>query len=214
MNKIGLILVLDGANGGGKSGAIVDIARHLRAKGHEVVCTAEPGGTPIGNKIRVLARDPESTEMSNLTGMLLFAAARAQNVAEVIRPALERQCIVLVDRFSASSRSFQYAGQGMPLELVTLIDSIARDGVDADYTLIFDLDPLIGLQRTGARSTCDDKFELTGLEFLNRVRNEYLVQAQETPDRFEVIDASKTYDQVLEEAISAIDGYIACRLSE
>lgn len=207
----GIFIALDGGNGAYKSTCLTALEKHLTAKGHDVVCTAEPGGTPIGQKIRVLARSPENAEMSPLAGMLLFAAARAQNVAEVIRPALQKGSVVLCDRWTPSSRSFQHAGQGLSLDLVTRIDAAARDGMEADFTLIFDLDPRVGLQRTGGRQACDDKFELTGGEFLDRVRAEYLLQAQETPERFKVVDASRSYDQVLQSVIDAVDDYLERR---
>jgi len=209
--SISALIALDGSNGGGKSSVIKDLAKHLNSQGYDVVCTAEPGGTPIGEKIRVLARSPENSEMSPLAGMLLFAAARAQNVAQVIKPALERNCICLVDRWQPSSRAFQSAGQGLPLSLVSEIGSIAIDGVEADYNVIFDLDPRIGLERTGSRKACDDKFELTGLEFLDRVRADYLAQAEEDPERFDVIDASRTYEQVLASVIEAVDRFLGLR---
>lgn len=208
MNKKGLVICIDGSNGGFKSTTLKALAQHLSGQGHEVVCTAEPGGTPIGQKIRVLTRSPENSEMSPLSNMLLFAAARAQNVEQVIRPAIDRGCICLIDRFSSSSRAFQHAGQGMPLSLVSQIDAIARDGVEADYTLIFDLDPQLGLARNGGGKAADDKFELTGSAFLDRVRADYLVQAAEAPERFEVIDASRPYEQVLKSAIEAVDRYL------
>lgn len=205
---IGLTVVFDGNNGAGKSGCLSEVAKHLQAQGYEVITSAEPGGTRIGKSIRTLVRGVENTEMSDIAGMMLFAAARAQNVHEIIKPALRRGCLVLLDRFTASSIAFQSAGQGIPLDVVANIDAIARNGLEPDYTLIFDLDPRTGLARTGQRAVCDDKFELAGTEFLDRVRHDYLRQAAADQDRFEVIDASQSIAEVLASAIAAVDGFL------
>lgn len=205
----GLLIVCDGNNGSFKTSSIKKIAEHLTSEGYDVVCTAEPGGTEVGMKIRTLARSPEIKGMAPLTNMLLFAAARAQNVVEIIEPALQKGCVILVDRWSMSSRIFQGLMQGLDPAIVDKIDSLARGGIEPDFTLVFDLDPRIGLRRVQRRGLNDDKFESAEIEMLDRVRQGYLDDAASRLDEYAIIDASADPESVFRSTIREVDAFLA-----
>ena len=209
--KKGCMIVCDGSNGAGKTTLIRALQEHLKQKGIEVVLSREPGGTPIGEKIRDIILDPTTPEMCDITELMLFAAGRAQHVTEKIIPAINAGKVVISDRFATATVSFQHYARGLSFELITELNDIALNGFKPDINIILDLDPVIGLERVNSRGEGLDRLEDENIEFLNRARNGYLVQAKQDPNHFAIIDASQPQDKVIAEAISIIENLIKDR---
>lgn len=205
MSPIGKFIVLDGGNGAGKSTVLKAIETYLRARGEQVVMTREPGGTRIGEKIREVILAPETGEMCDVTELMLFAAARAQHVQEKIRPALARGEIVVSDRFDSATVSFQHHARGLSLELIHQLNEMAVQGLKPDMTIILDLDPAIGLQRVHSRGEGLDRLEKEHMEFLEKARAGYLIQARARSERFVVIDATAPLDEVITQALEIVE---------
>lgn len=206
----GRMIVCDGGNGAGKTTVLKAIEAHLLAKGRQMVMTREPGGTPIGEKIREILLNPDTPEMCGVTELMLFAAARAQHVREKILPAIEAGQIVVSDRFDSATVSFQHYARGLPLDLIHQLNSIAIDGFKPDITIILDLDPVVGLQRVSSRGGSGlDRMEQESLDFLHNARHGYLEQAKDDPDHFVVIDASQPLEKVVGDVIQVVDRIIS-----
>jgi len=206
--KNGFMVVFDGSNGAGKTTVINEVEKYLKSKGLDVILTREPGGTPIGEKIRNIILDSSTPEMSNIAELMLFGAGRAQHIQEKIKPSLAKGKIVISDRFDAATFSFQHYARGIDIETITKINDLALDGFKPDMNIILDLDPIEGLKRVKQRGEGLDRLEDEKLDFLIKARNGYLSQANEQPSMFEVIDASKTKDNVLKDVIKVIDSLI------
>jgi len=204
----GSMIVCDGGNGAGKSTVLKAIAQHLQVLGHDSLITREPGGTPIGEKIREILLSTDSSEMCDITELMLFAAARAQHVQEKIIPAINAGKIVISDRFDSATVSFQHFARGLPLDVINTLNDLATDGFKPDLTIILDLDPLTGLERVNSRGSRLDRMEKEDLEFLNNARLGYLKQATDDPARFRVIDASQPLELVVFEALQIVDQVI------
>lgn len=189
-------LVLEGVEGAGKSTAQQFIADWLRARGKAVLTTREPGGTPIGEQIRAILLDPANAAMTVDTEALLMFAARAQHVAEKIKPALAAGQWVVSDRFVDASYAYQGVGRGMPFERLDVLAEWTLQGFHADMTFIFDLPPEVGLARVAARGEGHDRFEREKLDFFKRVREAYLQRAALAPERYAIIDASQSVQEV------------------
>lgn len=199
------MIVCDGGNGAGKSSVLKEIENHLKRKQIDFVMTREPGGTVIGEKIRDILLNKDTTEMFDITELMLFAAARAQHVREKIIPAINAGKVVVSDRFDSATFSFQHYGRGLPLELIQNLNNIALDGFKPDMTIILDIEPKLGLERVISRGSNLDRMEIANLEFLTRARNGYLEQAKVEPHLFRVIDASKPLNEVIEESLKIVD---------
>lgn len=204
----GFMVVCDGSNGAGKTTLIHNLRTYLEERGLEVVVTREPGGTPIGEKIRDVLLSPDTPEMCALTELMLFGAARAQHVREKIVPALEAGKVVLCDRFDSATVSFQHYARGIDLELVENINALALDGFRPDLYIILDLDPEVGLHRVQQRGEAFDRLEAEQLAFLRRARDGYLAQAAEDPHRFKVLDADRDIAAVTDDAIDLLERLI------
>ncbi len=207
MNK-GFMVVFDGSNGAGKTTVIKSVEKYLISKGLDVLLTREPGGTPIGEKIRDVILDPKTPEMSFMTELMLFGAGRAQHIQEKIIPALSAGKIVISDRFDAATFSFQHFARGIDLETIIKINDLALNGFSPNMNIILDLDPAEGLKRVQSRGEGLDRLEDEKADFLIRARNGYLKQAEQSPDKFEVIDASQSKEKVLEDVIQVIDALL------
>jgi dTMP kinase len=205
----GRFIVCDGNNGAGKSSVIADLREWLSAAGHEVMVTREPGGTPIGEKIREVVLNPETPELCDTTELLLFAAARAQHLQEKIIPAIEAGVIVICDRFTPATIAFQHDGRGLPLDLVQAINGIALNGFKPDLNIILDLDPILGMQRVASRGAKLDRMEMQKTEFLSRARDGFLRQAKEDPVSFTVVDASRSFDSVVKDVRAAAQALLS-----
>jgi dTMP kinase len=204
MNK-GFMLVFDGSNGAGKTTVINEVEQYLSSNNYQVLLTREPGGTAIGEKIREVILDVATPEMTDITELMLFGAGRAQHVQEKIKPALLAGNIVISDRFDAATFSFQHYARGIDLDTIITINNLALNGFQPDMNIILDLDPKEGLQRVKRRGEGLDRLEDEKLEFLVKARNGYLKQAEQQPDKFTIIDASQSKEQVLADVITVID---------
>ena len=188
----GLFVVFEGGEGAGKSTQVTRLAAVLEEVGHEVVVTREPGATPVGVRVRALLLDPATT-LSPRSEALLYAADRAQHVATVVRPALERGAIVISDRYGDSSLAYQGAGRALPQEEVARLSQWATDGLVPDLTLLLDIDPAVGLARaTGA----PDRIEQESLAFHRAVRQGFLDLAAAEPHRYLVVSAQLSPEAV------------------
>jgi dTMP kinase len=203
--KKGFMVVFDGSNGAGKTTVIQSIEKYLISKGVDVLLTREPGGTPIGEKIRDVILDPKTPEMSFMTELMLFGAGRAQHIQEKIIPALSAGKVVISDRFDAATFSFQHYARGIDIETITKVNDLALNGFSPDMNIILDLDPAEGLKRVQSRGEGLDRLEDEKADFLIRARNGYLKQAEQSPEKFEVVDAAQSKEKVLSDVINIID---------
>lgn len=191
----GLFITLEGPEGAGKSTNRDYLAQCLRERGLDVVLTREPGGTPLAERIRDLLLTPADEPMSSDTELLLVFAARAQHLAQVIRPALARGAIVLCDRFTDATYAYQGGGRGQSVQRIEQLEYFVQGDMRPDLTLIFDLPVEVGLSRAAARGRLD-RFEQEGLEFFEAVRSAYLDRARQAPQRYRVIDAGQPLSAV------------------
>lgn len=193
----GLFISFEGSEGCGKSTQIGRLAARLRDAGREVVLLREPGGTPIGEKIRdLLQYDASAAAMKPETELLLFAASRAQLVRELIRPAVDRGAVVLCDRFLDSTTVYQGVARALDGKDVAAINAFAVGKTLPDLTLLLDLDAAEGRRRAASRNGPVDRMEQEKEEFYEAVRQGYLVLADENKGRIAVIDASAEIDEV------------------
>lgn len=185
------LISLEGGEGAGKTSAIVAIRELLQARGHEVVLTREPGGTPLAERIRELLLNPKEETLAPETELLLMFASRAQHVREVVRPALQRGAFVVSDRFTDSSYAYQVEGRGLDRRLVEELERKVV-GIKPGLTLLLDLDVREGRARANGRDLWPDRIESEQDDFFERVRVGFRKRAQAEPDRFRVIDASQS----------------------
>ncbi|MEN4902808.1 dTMP kinase [Luteimonas sp. TWI1437] len=196
-------VTIEGGEGAGKTTVLRALCAALQADGREVVCTREPGGTPLAEMIRSLLLDPGHEPARPDTELLLVFAARAQHVAETIVPALERGAWVISDRFTDSSYAYQGGGRGLE---VARIAALERDyvGIEPALTLLLDLGVAQGRARARSRDPSPDRIESEQDAFFERVRATFLHRAQTHPARFRVIDAARPADAVAADAVHAL----------
>ncbi len=201
----GKLISFEGSEGSGKSTQIIRLAARLQQVGREVVSTREPGGTEIGEQIRnIIVHNSKGDEMCAETELLLFTAARAQVVREVIAPALVRGAVVLSDRFLDSSTVYQGIGRNLAADPVSQINRFAVGNVMPDLTLVVDVPTEVGLARIQQRaSDLPDRMERENIDFYKKIREGYLVLARGMPDRVVVVDGTLSQD-ALEKKIWAI----------
>jgi len=185
----GLFVTFEGGEGSGKSTQIERLAAHLRAEGLDPLATREPGGTPLGERVRDVLLDHELSP-APLTEALLMEAARAEIVARVIAPALEAGRIVLCDRYVHSTLAYQGGGRGLDAALLEQLNRTATGGLAPDLVVLFDVAPEIGLERRERAGGSPNRLDRESPEFHRRVRERYLDLARREPDRFFVLDAS------------------------
>lgn len=187
-----LFITFEGPEGCGKSTQMRLLAAFLREQGRDVLATREPGGTPIGDRVRAILLDPAHTEMHPSTEFLLFSAARAQHVAQVIRPHLARGGIVLCDRFADSSLAYQGYGHSLDLDDLRAITRFATGGLVPSRTFLLDVSVELGLRRkSGGRGDAWNRMEQKEMAYHQRVRAGYLAMAAQEPDRWVLIDAAR-----------------------
>jgi dTMP kinase len=190
-----LFITLEGPEGAGKSTNREYLAACLRSHGIDVVLTREPGGTPLAESIRELLLAPSDEAMDADTELLLVFAARAQHLAQVIRPALARGAVVLCDRFTDATYAYQGGGRGLSIERIATLENFVQGALRPDLTLVFDLPVEIGLARATARGRLD-RFEQEGRAFFDAVRSTYLNRAAAAPERYRLVDAALSLPQV------------------
>lgn len=195
----GRLITLEGIDGCGKSTQLEMLAGALRERGEKIVVTREPGGTKIGERIRELLSSDATEAIQPATELLMIVAARAQHVADVIRPAVEAGILVISDRYTDSSVAFQGYGRGLDLSIVDAVNRLATGGLTPDLTILFDLDATEAQGRLdarraeapeGARKPALAYLDELELEFHKRVREGYMKIAAANPSRIKIVDAS------------------------
>ncbi|GEK72323.1 MULTISPECIES: dTMP kinase [Halomonas] len=213
MQRRGRFITLEGGEGVGKSTNLAWVAAHLEARGLEVVRTREPGGTPRAEAIRGLLLDPASDEPLDADAeLLLVFAARAQHLARVVRPALERGAWVVCDRFTDATFAYQGGGRGIPAERIAELEAFVQQGLQPDLTLLLDM-PMAAAQRrlegrlehSGGQR---DRFERERGEFFEAVRQAYLARAAAAPERIAVVDADRALADVQAELGRRLDAHL------
>ncbi|HOP40805.1 MAG TPA: dTMP kinase [Geobacteraceae bacterium] len=208
-------ITFEGIEGCGKSTQVDILSRELRAEiDRQVVATREPGGCPIADKIRAILLDADNRALVPLAELLLYAAARAQHVEEVIRPALAEDKIVICDRFTDATAAYQGFGRSLDLDLIGALRRLATGGLTPDLTVLLDCPEEVGLARAMARINAtlgarEERFEQESLRFHRAVREGYLSLAAAEPDRFVVIDGRLG----IAEAAAAIRDAVLSRIS-
>lgn len=176
----GVFIAFEGPEGAGKSTQLRRLQQRLRELGLEPVVTKEPGGTPLGERVRELLLLEPNLDISPLSEFLLYSASRAQLVEAVIKPALNAGKLILCDRFAGASVAYQGYGRGLPLDFINTVTEQAAGGLEPDLTLLFDIEPELGLARVAARGQ-KDRLEKADLAFHKRVREGFLAQAETNP---------------------------------
>jgi dTMP kinase len=203
--KKGIFISFEGGEGCGKTTQIRKLAGFLKERGHEVVTTREPGGTHEAEKIRELLVQREGGNWSETAECLLFFAARAMHVRDLIKPALSEGKIVLSDRFTDSTRAYQSYGHGFPLSTVEQVKELSIGDFEPDLTLILDIEPITGIERSERRLTensapdlesTEDRFERLDLSFHKSLRQGYLEIAADNPERCKVLDANQGIEEL------------------
>lgn len=201
-----MFITFEGGEGAGKSTAIKRIVEKLTSEGYEIVLTREPGGTPIAEEIRNVILDKKNTAMDPRTEALLYAASRRQHLVEKVIPALKEGKLVLCDRFLDSSLAYQGGARGIGIDTVYKMNLFATEGMLPDLTILFDIKPEEGLARIAANSQREvNRLDVEKLTFHNKVRDSFHELAKKFPERFVIVDASKTPDEVFEDAYKAIE---------
>jgi dTMP kinase len=206
---MGFFITFEGVEGCGKTTQLRLLKERLEAAGERVTSTREPGGCPIADKMRAILLDAENSAITPLSELLLYAAARAQHVQEVILPALERGETVLCDRFTDATVAYQGHGRGLDLETIAQLNRLATGGLEPKLTLLIDCPVQIGLSRALARIEAaqgarEERFELESVRFHERVRAGYLELAAAHPERFLIIDGSGDVAQTEKLVIEAL----------
>lgn len=200
-----MFITLEGPEGSGKTTAVEFAVNKLIEMGYEIVRTREPGGTPIAEQIRNVILDKANTMMDARTEALLYAASRRQHLVEKVWPAIKEGQIVVCDRFLDSSLAYQGGARGLGVEEILNVNLFATENQWPDLTLLFDIDPTIGLARIASNASREvNRLDLEKLDFHNKVRNTFLDLSKKYPDRYIVIDASKPKEEVAKATLDAI----------
>jgi dTMP kinase len=186
----GKFLTIEGTEGVGKSTNLVFVRDWLQAQGIEVVVTREPGGTPLAEEIRALLLAKRDEQVDETAELLLVFAARAQHIAQVIKPALARGAWVLSDRFTDATYAYQGGGRGLSTQTIAQLEILVQGELRPDLTLILDIDVELGLNRARQRGELD-RFESETMAFFERVRGAYRLRAEQAPERYALVDAGQ-----------------------
>jgi dTMP kinase len=210
-----MFVTIEGIEGSGKTTQIPGICAFLEQRGHRCTRTREPGGTAIGAAIRAILLDPASDDLDEMAELLLYAADRAQHVAQVIRPALADGQTVVCDRYFDATLAYQGAARGISSDLIHRLHTLSTGGMRPDLTLLLDLPAEAGLARAWRRIQSPDRpglkesrFETEAIDFHRRVRQGYLTLAQQEPERYRLIDAAGDADAVARQIHAALSGAI------
>jgi dTMP kinase len=208
-----LFITFEGIEGCGKTTQVKRFTKYLNENGIPGINTLEPGGTDIGQGIRRILLDTNNTNLFPLTELILYAADRSQHVNEVIKPGLDQGKWVICDRYLDATIAYQGFGRGLDMEIINILNSKATGGLSPDITILMDCPEDIGIKRALERnkdSLQEDqgRFEKEKMEFHQRVRQGYLTLAEENEDRYIVIDAAKSVDEVEKDIIKALKPHI------
>lgn len=204
-------ITFEGMEGSGKTTQIQMLSNYFEDLGIDHLLTREPGGTPIGDQIRRLVLDPKNAAMTPICELLLYAAARAQHIEQVIQPAVDAGRLVLCDRYKDATFAYQGYGRGLPLDLIDALHDLKTLALRPDLTLLFDLETDKALARARDRDGSGQdqtRFEQEDLEFHERVRSGYLEMAKQEPARIEVLDARGTVEEIHLRVIQTIARYL------
>jgi len=191
----GKFITVEGSEGVGKSTNVDFLASAIKDHGYEVICTREPGGTPIAERIRQILLEHGEEPLPDIAELLLFFASRSLHISNKIRPALEAGKWVICDRFTDASRAYQGAGRGLDMQRINLLADWVQDDLHPDMTLLLDAPAEIGMQRAQQRGETD-RLESEQISFYERVRAGYLALAEENPGRYRVVDAARPLQEV------------------
>ena len=208
-----MFVTIEGPEGSGKSSVTKEVVKRLEQEGFEVVLTREPGGTPIAEQIRNVILDKGNTKMDAMTEALLYVASRRQHLVEKVWPLSDAGKIIISDRFLDSSLAYQGGARGLGIDKILELNQYAIDGRYPELTLLFDLDPRIGLARIAANKDREvNRLDLEKIDFHDSVRKTFLELAKRFSDRYVVLDASKPFEEVVEDAYKAIkDRLVKCK---
>jgi dTMP kinase len=210
-----VFITFEGVEGAGKSTQVKNLETYLNQKGFKTIVTRQPGGSELGQQIRNLILNPELNDKpSDLSEMFLYLADRAHHVEKTILPALEKNIIVISDRYVDSHIAYQGYARGFDLEKLISLNSIASKNLIPDITFLFDLDPVIGLNRVrfGRNQEVFDRIESEKIEFHQNVRNGFLTIAKENTKRVKIIDASLNQEDIKNQIISSINSLILSKV--
>lgn len=205
-----MFVTIEGPEGSGKSSVTKEVVKLLEKDGEQVVLTREPGGTPIAEQIREVILNKENTAMDPVTEALLYAAARRQHLKEKVWPLSKEGKIIISDRFLDSSLAYQGGARGLGIDYILEMNQFATEGYYPELTLLFDIDPRIGLARIATNKGREvNRLDLEKIDFHDSVRKTFLDLAKRFPERFVVLDASKPFDEVVQDAYEAIKNRLA-----
>ena len=200
-----MFITIEGPEGSGKTTAVNTAVEELIKRGFDILRTREPGGTPISEEIRNVILDKKNVAMDPRTEALLYAASRRQHLVEKVWPALKEGKIVICDRYLDSSLAYQGGARGLGVDNILNVNLFATENTWPDLTLLFDIDPEIGLKRISSNSNREvNRLDLEKLEFHNNVRNTFLELAKRYPDRFVIINANQPKEKVAEDTLNVI----------
>jgi dTMP kinase len=204
-----LFITLEGPEGSGKSSVMEKVYERLLSEGYEIVKTREPGGTPIGEQIRNVILNQDNTKMDIRTECLLFAASRRQHLVEKIWPSLKQGKLVFCDRYLDSSLAYQGYARKLGIDNVLNVNLFATENTYPDLTLFFDVAPEIGLERINKNHNREvNRLDVEKLEFHKNVYQGYITLLNMYPERIKRIDASKPFNEVVEDTYNLIKGYL------
>ena len=200
-----MFITIEGPEGSGKSSVTRKVAERLEKEGYDIVFTREPGGTDISEQIRNIILDKNNTKMDPMTEAMLYAASRRQHLVEKVWPLSNEGKIVISDRYLDSSLAYQGGARGLGIDNILQLNNFATEGSFPDLTLLFDIDPRIGFKRIAANAKREvNRLDLEKIEFHDSVRKTFLSLANRFKDRYVIIDASKPFDEVVEDTYIAI----------
>ena len=200
-----MFITIEGPEGSGKTTAVNSAVKKLEELGYQIVRTREPGGTPIAEQIRNVILDKANTNMDPRTEALLYAASRRQHLVEKVWPALKEGKIVICDRFLDSSLAYQGGARHLGIDNVLNVNLFATENTYPDLTLLFDIEPELGLQRIAENASREvNRLDLEKLEFHKEVRNSFLELARRYPERYVIIEASLSMEEVADNTLKSI----------
>lgn len=200
----GKFITVEGVEGVGKSTNVDFLAAAIKAQGFDVICTREPGGTPMAERIRQMLLEHGEEPLPDIAELLLFFAARSLHISNTIRPALDAGKWVICDRFTDASRAYQGSGRGLDMQRINLLADWVQEDLQADMTLLLDAPAEIGMQRAEQRGATD-RLESEQISFYKRIRAGYLALAAANPERFVVVDAARPLQDVQASIAVALD---------